>query len=415
MSKVDDDLTGPPGRSGGERPAGRGREPWAGYDAGLPAPPSTPVRRTYPPATPPRRNGWAAGLIALFAAMLLVGTLIGVNVGSNTPPSTGRLGGSGGGTGPASTGASGSVVDINTATELLGADGLRPLGAGTGMILTPDGEVLTNNHVVQGASSIRVSIPGHGSPTATVLGVDPTDDVALLQLDNVSGLPTVTTGDSSTVRVGDHVTVVGNAFGQGGPPTVATGSVTAVHRSITAHDPAGGTSEQLNDVIQVSASVHPGDSGGALLNADGQVVGIITAGPGDNANANVGFAIPVNDALDIVQQIRAGHDTADVLIGDRGFIGVAVQPMDPTAAAQLGLSDVAGVLVTGVEPESPAAQAGIAAPAVIRAVDGNPVNSLEELGAAIHAKTPGQQLEITWIDQQGEHTSTTTLTTGPAV
>jgi S1-C subfamily serine protease len=387
-------------------------EPWAGYEAGMPPPPTVPVPAT-DASTPPRRSGWIAALVALFAAMLLVGTLIGMNVGTDGSSSTGASGIS---TGAASTGAAGSVVDINTSAQLLGADGLRPLGAGTGMILTADGQILTNNHVVQGASSIHISITGQGAETATVVGVDPTHDVALLKLDNVSGLPTVTTGDSSAVQVGDHVTVVGNAFGESGPPTVSTGSVTAVHRSITAHDPAGGSSEQLSDVIEINASVHPGDSGGALLNADGQVVGIITAGPSNSANANVGFAIPINAALEIVDQIRAGHETSDILLGERGFIGVAVRPLDAATAAQLGLSDTAGVLVTGVEPGSPAAQAGISAPAVIRAVDGRSVNSLDELGSAIHAKTPGQLLEVTWVDQQGaEHTAVTTLTSGPAV
>jgi S1-C subfamily serine protease len=377
----------------------------------MPPPPTAPLPRPRAPSRPPRRNGWIAALVALFATMLLLGTLIGMNVGTDTSSTAP----SGAGTGAASTGTTGSVVDINTSAQLLGADGLRPLGAGTGMILTADGQILTNNHVVQGASGIRVSITGQGSETATVVGVDPAHDVALLQLDDLSGLPTVTTGDSSAVQVGDHVTVVGNAFGQGGPPTVSTGSVTAVHRSITAHDPAGGSSEQLSDVIQINASVHPGDSGGALLNADGQVVGIITAGPSNNANANVGFAIPINAALGIVDQIRAGHETSDILLGERGFIGVAVEPLDPSTAAGLGLSDPAGVLVSGVEPGSPADQAGISAPAVIRAVDGHPVNSLDELGSAIHAKTPGQELQVTWVDQQGEHTATTTLTSGPAV
>src|SRR5206468_2956329 len=245
MSKVDDlsETTDP------DNPAAsrRGSEPWAGYDAGMPPPPTVPVPRPLAPSRPPRRTGWIAALVALFAAMLLVGTLIGMNVGTNGSPPAGFSDGS---TGVASTGPTGSVVDINTSAQLLGADGLRPLGAGTGMILTADGEILTNNHVVQGASSIRVSIAGSGSQTATVVGVDPSHDVALLQIDNASGLPTVTTGDSSAVNVGDHVTVVGNAFGRGGPPTVSTGSVTAVHRSITAQDPAGGSSEQLSDVIQ---------------------------------------------------------------------------------------------------------------------------------------------------------------------
>jgi S1-C subfamily serine protease len=283
------------------------------------------------------------------------------------------------------------------------------------MILTSDGEVLTNNHVVAGASEIQVTIPGHGTHTADVVGVAPTDDVALLQLHDVSGLPTVAVGDSSTVQVGDTVTAIGNAFGAPGPPTSTTGQVTAINRSIIARDPAGDAEERLANVIQIDAGVHPGDSGGAVVNADGQVIGIITAGP-SNSTTGVGFAIPIDSALQIVDQIRAGHESSDILLGDRGFIGVAVaQELDPATASQLGLSDTHGALVTGVKDGSPAAAAGITAPAVIRTIDGQAITNVDELGAAIHAKTPGEQIQITWVDAQGEHTATVTLSSGPAV
>jgi S1-C subfamily serine protease len=348
--------------------------------------------------------------IVVLAVSVLIGALVNTGgrhstVASNAPRRNGTT---------TTTVAQGSVVDIDTSAELLGSDGLRPLGAGTGMVLTADGEVLTNNHVVAGASGIQVTIPGIGTETATVVGVDPTDDVALLRLNDVSGLPTVTIGDSSSVQVGDRVTAIGNAFGAPGPPTSTTGTVTAVHRSIVARDPAGDSSERLQDVIQISASVHPGDSGGALVNSDGQVIGIITAGP-SNSTGGVGFAIPIQAALDIVNEIRAGHESSSILLGERGFIGVAVRPLDAGTAAQLGLGDTAGALVEGVKDGSPAAQAGIAVPSVILSIDGQAVNSLDDLGAAIHAKTPGEQLQVTWVDAQGEHTATLTLSSGPAV
>jgi S1-C subfamily serine protease len=308
------------------------------------------------------------------------------------------------------------IVDIETSTHVLGSDGLRPLGAGTGLILTGDGEVLTNNHVVEGAAEITVTVSGHGATTARVVGVDPSDDVALLQLEDVSGLPTVTIGDSSSVDVGDPVTAIGNAFGRGGPPTVTTGTVTDVHASITAHDPSDGSSEHLNDVIQTDAEIHPGDSGGALVDADGHVVGIITAGPsGPAAEGTGGFAIPTNVALDIVEAIRSGNGSSTILIGDRGFLGVQVRAIDQATATRLGLSDTAGVLVAGVLPGSPAEDVGIAPPSVIRTVDGHSIGNLDELGTVIHAHVPGEQIQVTWVDDQGSHTETVTLIAGPAV
>jgi len=395
-----------------------GSEPWTGYHAGMPAPP--------PPAPagagPHRARGWIALLVGMVVSLALVGSLLAVSGGRRTAaptiPSTGAtvpLSPSDNPSGSTGTTPVGTVVDINTSQQVLGADGLRPFGAGTGMVLTADGEILTNNHVVEGASSIQVTIPGHGSSTATVVGVDPTDDVALLQLNSASGLATVTLGDSSTVQVGDPITAIGNAFGRGGPPTATTGTVAAVHRSITAQDPSGNNSERLNDVIQIAADVHPGDSGGAVLNAQGQVVGIITAGPSNSSGNGTGFAIPINNAIGIVNEIRAGHGSSEILLGERGFIGVGVQPVDPAAAAQLGLGDTSGVLVTGVEPGSPAAKVGMTAPAVIRSIDGQAINTTDELGTAIHSKVPGEQIQVTWIDQQGQHSASVTLSSGPAV
>jgi S1-C subfamily serine protease len=386
-------------------------EPWPGHRAGLPAPPTGPPWWTEPPR--PRRRG------AVVVAMVLVAALV-VSLGAglaaisvHDAPRSSGVTASGGVSVPSSF--STGIVDIETSTHALGSDGLRPLGAGTGLLLTSDGEVLTNNHVVEGAAEISVTVSGHGASTARVVGVDPSDDVALLQLDDVSGLPTVTIGDSSTVDIGDPVTAIGNAFGRGGPPSVTTGTVTGVHASITAHDPSDGSSEHLEDVIQTDAEIHPGDSGGALLDADGHVVGIITAGPTGAAQGSGGFAIPTNVALDIVEAIRAGNGSSTILIGDRGFLGVQVRPIDEATATRLGLSDSSGVLVAGVLPGSPAQDAGIAPPSVIRIVDGRAIGSLEELGTVIHAHVPGERIQVTWVDEQGSHTETVTLIAGPAV
>jgi S1-C subfamily serine protease len=387
-------------------------EPWPGHRAGMPAPPVGPPWWTEP--TPRRRRGVVVVAAVLVAALVLslgVGLVAtGVHEATRKP----RALASTGVAVPSSFTA--GVVDIETSTHLLGSDGLRPLGAGTGILLTSDGEVLTNNHVVEGAAQISVTVTGHGTTTATVVGVDPTDDVALLQLEDVSGLPTVTVGDSSTVEIGDPVSAIGNAFGRGGPPTVTTGTVTGVHASITAHDPSDGSSEHLNDVIQTDAEIHPGDSGGALVDADGNVVGIITAGPsGPAAQGTGGFAIPTNAALDIVDAIRAGNGSSTILIGERGFLGVQVRTVDEATATRLGLSDAAGVLVAGVLPGSPAEDVGIAPPSVIRTVDGHTIGSLEELGTVIHAHVPGERIQVTWVDGGGTHTESVTLIAGPAV
>ena len=337
-------------------------------------------------------------------------TLVGLNLGTHTNAIPTISSSSGTITAPTTVG---SVVDIDTSQQQLDG-GLQPLGAGSGMVLTTDGEILTNNHVVEGASRISVSIPGEGTAVAKVVGVDPSDDIALLQISGMNGLDPVSIGDSSSVAIGDQVTAIGNAYGKGGTPTVVHGSVTAVHRTIRAGDPGSKSSEQLNDVIEISANVVPGDSGGALLDANGNVIGIITAGP-SQGGTSIGYAIPIGSAIDIVNEIRAGHGSSTILIGDRGFLGVSVQPLDAQTAAQLGLSDTSGVLVIDVGQGSPAAKVGITAPAVIRSIDGTPINSEEDLGAALHAKTPGQTVDITWVDGLGSHSGTATLIAGPAV
>jgi S1-C subfamily serine protease len=397
-------------------------EPWPGHDAGFPAPPGHEPWPAPPSGRPPRRP---SALIAAFVAVLLViGAGLGVWLiqGPKATPtaSSGSRGASSGSVVPAAA-ASAAIVDINTASSFGISDGLRPLGAGTGMILSSSGEVLTNNHVIAGASSIEVSIEGRSaSVAAEVIGVDPTDDVALLQLQGVSGLPTVKIGDSSALHVGDPVTAIGNAFGRGGPPTVTTGSVTALDRSIVARNPSapdGADSEHLTGVIQTDAEIHPGDSGGALVNASGEVVGIITAGPSsNNANASaVGFAIPSSSAMGIVNQMRSGEESSSILLGERGFLGVQVGSLTRSTAAQLGVQPGSGALVVGLLPNSPAAKAGMAAPAVIQEVDGHAISSIADLGPAIHAHTPGEQVEVRWVDRQGSHMATVSLIAGPAV
>jgi S1-C subfamily serine protease len=309
-----------------------------------------------------------------------------------------------------------AVVDVNTVLASIG--GRRTAqAAGTGMIVSSSGQVLTNNHVIQGATSIEVSVPGHGDHSAQVLGADPVDDVALLQVNGVSGLPTVTLADSSTLSVGQPVVAIGNALGQGGSPTVTEGTITALNRSITVGNDSGGT-EHLSNLIQTDAPISQGDSGGPLVNAAGQVVGMITAGATNGLGqevTEVGYAIPVNTAVNIVNQIRAGRASSNVVIGQPGYLGVEVADLNATTAAELGLNVSSGALVLGVVPGSPADQAGISRYSVITAVGGHSVDSTATLGQILHQDKPGQRVQVSWVDQSGSHTATVTLTTGPAV
>ena len=196
--------------------------------------------------------------------------------GAATPPTTqpGSSGTGNVGQSASTTGLDVGVVDVNTSLAYQSS-----AAAGTGMILTANGEVLTNNHVIDGATSVTVTVVATGkSYKADVVGTNPTADVALLQMRNASGLQVAKIGDSSTLKVGDQITAVGNAGGVGGAPSVHSGAVTALDQSITASDGAGGESEQLTGLIQMNALLQPGDSGGPLYNAAGEVVGMNTAG-----------------------------------------------------------------------------------------------------------------------------------------
>jgi len=307
------------------------------------------------------------------------------------------------------------VVDVNTVIQTANGSGSA---AGTGIILTSTGEVLTNNHVVSGSTSITVTIAGRsGTYAAQVVGVDPTKDVALIQVEGVSGLPTATLADSSTLLVGEAIVAFGNALGQGGAPSVTEGSVVALDQSLTASDGTG--SEQLTGMVQIDASIAPGDSGGPIVNSGGQVVGMITAGQSTgrvSTATTVGFAIPTNTALTVVNQIRSGQASSEVILGQVGFLGVQVTDLTARNAAQLGLSSTSGALITGVVAGSPAEDAGIGRYSVITSVDGTAIDSSATLGTALHSHRPGDQVAVAWVDNGGaSHTASITLTTGPAI
>lgn len=306
-----------------------------------------------------------------------------------------------------------AVVDITV--SLAAGQGSA---AGTGMILTSSGEVLTNNHVVDGASIIQVKIHGRaGVYNARVLGVDPTKDVALLQLEGVSGLPTVTLAGSAPY-VGESVVAIGNALDLKGPPTVTEGTVTALNRAITATDDFGGNSEHLVGMMQTDAALAPGDSGGPLINALGQVVGMDTAayaGSPTPSFSDVGFAIPIATALQIVEQIQAGDSSPTVLIGARPMMGVEV--IDPSVAGPAFHPAVqSGALVVKVVTGSPAAAAGLVPNDVIVGFDGQTVTSVEQLSHMEQRFVPGDSVTVTWVTASGKKmTARVRLVPGPAV
>jgi S1-C subfamily serine protease len=298
-----------------------------------------------------------------------------------------------------------AIVDINTVTGTGNA-------AGTGMILTSSGEVLTNNHVVEGSLSISVTIAGHsGTYSATVIGADPSADVALIQIHGVSGLPTVTLASSTSVQVGDPVVAIGNALGQGGAPSVTQGTVTAVNQSITASE-GGGKTEQLTGMIQADATISPGDSGGALVNSAGQVIGIITAGEAQGFRSQVSttdYAVPSDEALRVVNLIRSGQASSEIIRTQISYLGVQVRTLTQAQASQLGLNISSGALVVAVQSGSPAENAGIPQDSVITAVGSTPVTDANSLGPALHTYSPGARVPITYVDRSGSHTINATL------
>lgn len=322
------------------------------------------------------------------------------------------------------------LVDVNST---LGVQGFE--GAGTGMVLTPNGEVLTNNHVVEGATSISVTDIGNGKTyRASVVGYDRNEDVAVLQLQGASGLATVTPADSSKVQVGDPVVGIGNAGGTGGAPSVAPGTVTALNQPVDAQDQATGSTEHLEGLIQVDANIQEGDSGGALANAEGQVVGMNTAasagfqfggrggrgggfgggfggglgGNGQQSQSATGFAIPINQALGIAKQIESKQASDTVHIGPSAFLGVSVSD-----AAQ-GTGSGQGAQIQQLVANAPAAQAGLVPGDTITAVNGKKVDSATTLTTVMDGFHPGDKVTLTWVDQSGQQRSASvSLVEGP--
>lgn len=323
------------------------------------------------------------------------------------------------------------LVDINTTIDYGSAK-----AAGTGMVLTSSGEVLTNNHVVNGATTISVTDLANGNTySASVVGYDRSHDVAVIQLKDASGLQTVDLGDSSSVAVGQAVVGIGNAGGVGGTPSAAGGAVTALNQSITANDEGGGTSEQLTGLIETNADIQAGDSGGPLVNVDGKVIGIDTAGSvaSDGSSTGQGYAVPINTAIAIARQIESGSGSSTIHLGQTAFLGVEVQPSPQSASNGFGgfggggygysfgpgsdptTPSAQGVAVQGTVSGSPAESAGLGQGDTITSVAGKAVNDPQDLTSVLGRYHPGDKVSIEWTDGQGLlQSATVTLANGPA-
>jgi S1-C subfamily serine protease len=318
--------------------------------------------------------------------------------------------GEGGGASGSASGVSSSItskvdpalVDINTDLGIEGG-----AAAGSGMVVTPNGEVITNNHVITGATKITATDIGNGTTyTAHVVGYDYGQDIAVLQLEGASGLKTVSFGDSASLHAGQSIATIGNAGGVGGTPSAAGGRVSALDQSITAGDEVNGGQEQLSGLIQLEGDLQPGDSGGPLVNASGEVVGMDTAASTTfqfQSSANQAFAIPVGKVEPIADQITSGQASSALHIGATGLLGVLL-------VSQNG----EGAQVENVLAGTPAASSGLAPGDVITALDGNSISAPTALTELMLQQHPGDSVRLTWETPQGaQQSATITLASGP--
>jgi S1-C subfamily serine protease len=297
------------------------------------------------------------------------------------------------------------VVDINTVLE---SDGLA---AGTGMILTPNGEVLTNNHVIQGATSIQARDVATGrNYVARVIGYDEQDDVAVLQLEGARGLRPVALGSANGVAAGSPVVTIGNAGGLGGTPSARRGVVVARDQAIEVQDDLDGTTESLSRLIEIRGDLQPGDSGGPLIDASGQVVGMDTAASKRyefSSDIGLGFALEIDPVEQIAHEILAGRGSATVHIGPTAFIGVRIRTAPDSGPP--------GAPIEAAIGQSPAATAGIGPGDVIVELGNRSIDSATALTAALVPYHPGERVTVGWVTPQGVGRSATiTLATGPA-
>jgi len=365
--------------------------PASTFAAPLP-PPVWPDPPPPPPAPPNPNRRYVIGLVV--AAAVIPMLAIGWVVVSGTHGTAGKA--------PASA----AVIDA----AIVNINGVVPGGfiAGTGMVLTPGGIVLTNNHVVADTTSLTAQLAGRGPVyRATVIGVDPTQDVAVIQLEGAQGLPATPFDLSGSLDIGDPVTGLGNALGRDGAPVPATGTVTSLDETIFVEDEDATIMETLDGVVCFNAPIQPGDSGGPLLNASGRVIGMDTAGSlntATGAGATWGCAIPITRAMSIAEEIEGGTPSPYIESGHRGILGVAVATR----------SGITGCVLTTITPGDAAAAAGMTVGDVITAVGGVAVTSTADFNVVMQDRRPGDSVTVMWRDVAGRvHSAVAVLSAGP--
>ena len=400
-----DGATEPPSWPASDRPA---YPPTFGYLPSPPAPPPSPFGVT----PPPRRHG--RGLAAAVLAVALVAGGVGFGVSkalddspnsTASPPATTQSIGRTSALTLAPTGldiheliarVSPSVLDIEIGQQT--TNGLRQIAAGSGVVISSDGLILTNAHVVDLTDQFGRTIPnavvqvkssdGKVRP-ATVLGSSPANDIALIRVQDSSGLTPVTLGDSDALRVGDDVVAIGNALDLGDTPTVTKGIVSAKNRTLDVD-----ANTTLKGLIQTDAAINHGNSGGALLNAAGELVGINSAAIPDAQN--VGFAIAINTIKPLIEQLKSGNPPATT--GTTPVLGITMQ------------NTISGAAITGISSGSGAANAGLQIGDVITKINGKDVTTTDEVGAAIAALKPDTTVTLQIV--RGGKTQSVTATLG---
>lgn len=406
---------------GGEPVAPGGSEPWVNRGWTPPPPPPAPPAPLAPVqrVTTPLRSLVAVGLgCALIGGAVGGGIVAVANHGATT--SGVSIVPIHDGSSPAAVLPSGESIPALVQSVLPSVVSIDSSGGGsedqgTGMVLTSDGLILTNNHVIANSASagvITVTVSGSTAALpATLVGRDPSNDVALLRVVNAKHLHPITFARSEGVVVGTAVVAIGNALGlAAGTPTVTSGIVSALGRTVTAGDSSSNATETLSNMIQTDAAINPGNSGGPLLNARGQVIGMNTAVAGatsDGTSAqNIGFAIPSDHLASLIATLEEnGTRPASV----KAFLGVYLISMTPELQQQYGFAESTGAIVTEVNPGSPADNAGLNQGDVILRANGKPTPTADSLGAIIDALKPGDKLTMR-VDSNGTlHTVVATL------
>ncbi len=390
---------------------------------------SVPTPLTPPLAPPPPAAAKGRSWLPVAVIAALIGAIVGATVGviadnhnSNSNNGTVTIHESNAAPGAATLEGGTSVVALAKKLEpsVVSID-VKSLGnedQGTGMIISADGEVITNNHVIelftQNGSSGSITITEYGqtkSEPATLIGYDASKDVALLKISNASNLPTVTFGDSTKTQVGDYVVAIGNALGlAAGTPTVTQGIISALGRSVTAGG-TGTTSENLQNLIQTDAAINPGNSGGPLIDTEGQVIGMNTAVAGTSSDGtsaqNIGFAIPIAQVESLIPELQKGGAATS----GGGYLGVDITTLTAALRQQYGLKPTSGVLILDVLAGSPADSAGLQQGDVIVDIDGKTIDSAEALQNVVQSDKPGQSISVIYYSGTAKHTTSVTLGT----